>query len=249
MPLDQNLVTVQWSMIGAFGVAVTLLAPRAEQYRHDYLQTGELADKTRADRWGMLIRRTPMMVLAGVCGLSVMGAQNAAPGWIGVPSEPFVLLIAPVVSQLGFVFLLARLVPKLPPVLSAKLAAPLHPLPASRPSVTQTTITFANESAVPLLLWWLDTTGTLYALGRDEKPIEIPPGRKEVQNSYDGHLFLIQTRDGTNVGIAEAKQTPSIVSITSAALNAALQEPQESFSAPPHGALATFAKVVRRLRR
>jgi hypothetical protein len=206
LALDANLVTVQWSLIGAFGVAVTLLAPRAEQYRNDYLQTGEIRDRIRARRWGNLVRRTPVMVLAGVGGLSVLGAQNARPGWIEVPSEAFVLLIVPILAQVGFVYLLAKLVPKLPSVLPARLMAPLAPYPASRPSVAQTTITLTNESDRLLFIWWLDTTGTPFPVGRDGKPNRIPPGRKESLNSYDGHLFLVQTLDGVDVGIAEAKE-------------------------------------------
>jgi hypothetical protein len=223
LALDSNLVTVQWSLIGAFGVAVTLLAPKAEQYRNDYLQTGETGDRARAVQWGNLVRRTPVMVLAGVGALSVLGAKNAGPGWIEVPSEAFVLLISPILAQAGFIYLLARLVPKIPAVIPARLEAPSEPYPASRPSVTQTTITFSNESDRPLLISWLDTTGTPFPVGRDGKPNRIPPGRNESLNSYDGHVFLVQTVDGTDVGIVEAKENPSIVRVTQAALNVALK--------------------------
>jgi len=233
MALDSNLVTVQWSLIGAFGVAVTLLAPKAEQYRNDYLHTGEIRDRIRADRWGNLVRRTPMMVLMGVGGLSVLGAQNTGSKWIKVPSEEFVLLVVPILAQIGFVYLLTKLVPKLPMVLTASLKPPLAPYPASRPSAAQTTITLTNESDQPLLIWWLDNTGTPFAVGRDGKPNRIPPGRNESLNSYDGHFFLIQTQDGLNVGIAEAMESPLIIPIPQAALNAALQEPRSAAPLPP----------------
>ena len=48
--LDQNLVTTQWSILGAFGVAITLLLPKAETFRRDYLAAGEQADFDDARR-------------------------------------------------------------------------------------------------------------------------------------------------------------------------------------------------------
>jgi hypothetical protein len=142
--------------------------------------------------------------------------------------------------------------------------APLTPYPASRPSVAQTTITLDNESDRPLLIWWLDITGTPFPVGRDGKPNRIPPGRNEVTirkscgarpaiygltctltfsnhtvseylrneslNSYNGHFFLIQTLGERNVGIAEARESPSIIKISQAALNTALHNPD--YAAP-----------------
>ena len=131
MALDSNLVTVQWSLIGAFGVAVTLLAPKAEQYRSDYLQTGGIRDRARAVQWGNLVRRTPILVLAGVGALSLIGANDARPGWIEVPSENFVLLITPILAQIGFVYLLVRLVPKISTVIPVMFEAPSVPYSAS----------------------------------------------------------------------------------------------------------------------
>jgi hypothetical protein len=245
MTLDSNLVTAQWGLIGAFGVAVTLLAPRAEQYRSDYLQTGEIRDRIRANRWGNLVRRTPMMVLVAVGGLSVLGAQAAGSKWIRVPSETFVLLLVPILAQVGFVYLLIKLVPKLPSVMPGRLTAPLTPYPASRSSVAQTTITFANESNQSLLIWWLDTTGTPFPVGRDGKPNRIPPDRSESLNSYDGHFFLIQTLDGLNVGIAEARESPSIVSISQAALDTALPVSRSVVPSPQRSLLGSaFQKIT-----
>lgn len=249
MALDSNLVTVQWGLIGAFGVAVTLLAPKADQYRNDYLQTGGIRDRARADQWGNLVRRTPVMVLAGVGALSVLGAEGAGPGWIEVPSEGFALLIAPIIAQAGFIYLLARLVPKIPAVIPVRLEAPSTPYPASRPSVTRTTITFSNESDHPLLVWWLDTTGTLFPVGRDGKPNRIPPGRNESLNSYDGHFFLVQTADGTDIGIAEAKESPSIVRVSQAALSVAPQEFSGTVQATLRSALKSALLKIGRIAR
>jgi hypothetical protein len=68
--LDQNLVTTQWGILGAFGVAITLLLPKAETFRRDYLAAGKQADFLDARRWHLIVTTVPVAVLAGLVTLS-----------------------------------------------------------------------------------------------------------------------------------------------------------------------------------
>src|SRR6266700_3896894 len=113
--LDQNLVTSQWSILGAFGVAITFLLPKAETYRREYLADGKQADFDDARRWRLIVTAVPMAVLAALFVLSVVGAHHAGLTFgSGQPSQDTILLVAPVVAQAGFILMVFYMVPSSP---------------------------------------------------------------------------------------------------------------------------------------
>jgi heme/copper-type cytochrome/quinol oxidase subunit 2 len=117
--LDQNLVTTQGSILAAFGVAVTLLLSKAEGYRRDYLTSGKQADFDEARRWYSVVITVPIVVLVSLALLSWLGAHHAGLTLSGRPSQDTVLLIAPVLAQLGFIVMI---VPYSKPLIAAQPA-------------------------------------------------------------------------------------------------------------------------------
>jgi hypothetical protein len=75
--LDQNLVTVQWGLLGVFGVMVTLLIRHANQHYRAYLREGTQATYQRALRWSNSTRRPAWTVLVGLIGLGLVGLYDA----------------------------------------------------------------------------------------------------------------------------------------------------------------------------
>ena len=107
--IDPNLITAQWGLIGAFGVAVTLLAPRADQYRQEYIRSDSDLDLRRTSQWVRLVRITPVAVLVAVILLTALAAPAAPSNWTEARQE-YSILTLPILAQLGFIYILWRLV-------------------------------------------------------------------------------------------------------------------------------------------
>lgn len=221
MSLDPNLVTAQWGLITAFGVAISLLLPKAGEYRNTYLQSRDEYDRVVAKQWIMLVQGVPAAVLAAVFGLSLLGAVNIGLSRIAKPPEQLLLLIAPIIAQLGFQFIVYRLMPGLNPDVNVGLQAAFGELPASGSSATTTNLLVENSSRQALRIWWINRSGDLDPLGKDG-PRRIPPGSRASLRTFVGHQFLLRTEDGVDVGTIEAKGGPTTANITQDEMAAAL---------------------------
>ncbi len=60
--VDANLVTVQWGVIGVFGVVVGLLIAPADRLLREFLDSGDPADQKRASRWAAGLKLTSVLV-------------------------------------------------------------------------------------------------------------------------------------------------------------------------------------------
>lgn len=202
--MDQNFEAVQWGLMSVFGVALSLLIPHADQYHRAFLATGTDEDRRQAARWARQIKGTALIVLGALLLLSGLGAADAAllslspRAWLSV----LVMLLAPLLAQLGFLCLVFRLVRPVPEI----VALPLEPPTALRPSPMgqrpATVIRFVNETTGGLLADWLMYDGK--ARGT---PLVLPPGEEVTQPTYAGHRFVIKG-EGAERAIVTAAATP-----------------------------------------
>jgi hypothetical protein len=224
MALDPNLVAAQWGLLGAFGVAVTLLIPKADQYRQDYLRTGNVHEGDRARKWGALVRTAPVVVLAGLVLLSVLASP--LPGNGPDLREDYTIVAAPIVAQAGFIYLVMRLIPRMPKGRRVRVRDPRSKYLPSPESMGQTVITITNSSDRPLTLWWLDGSGT-----PDDRavPVEtIDAGKNRKQATKAWHYWLLRTQYGVDVGFIQAKDEPTAAEVTQERVDRFWQEPQKT---------------------
>ena len=72
-----------------------------------------------------------------------------------------------------------------------------------RPSKTggaETTLTFVNKTPGPVRMFWLDTSGGRKPYG------EVQPGESSAQNTYSGHVWLVEDAAGKTLGVFEAQE-------------------------------------------
>lgn len=225
MSLDPDLITAQWGLVSAFGIAVTLLAPKADQYYQDYVRTDNVHDGDRARQWGRLVRNTPIAVLGAVLLLSILAAPAPPSSWTGVREE-YSLLVVPIIAQIGFVYLIAKLVPGLPRRVAANLQQPVpDSLPHSSSSPGDTVITIANKSDQPLTLWWIDHDGRPINT-KNMRMITLPERMEYKTKSRMWHYWLIRTQYGMDVGIIQAMDKPTVTDVDQEAVNKVSVTPQ-----------------------
>jgi hypothetical protein len=205
--LDANLVTVQWGLIGVFGVVVGLLIEPAHRFLQEFLDSGKATDYRRAARWAASLKITSVLVLVGLIGLSVLGAHDAGLGGSVSSTTTLWLLFTPLVAQAGFVILVLCLVKRVPPLLKLPLEAPtVCPSPGGRRDPT--IIRFINDMSTEMRVSWLDFEGH-----RDESvSFAVGAGREEAQSTYEGHVFVVAIND-RSVCTVKAAATPGIAII------------------------------------
>lgn len=202
--MDQNLEAVQWGLMSVFGVALSLLIPHADQYHRAFLASGADEDYRQAERWARQIKGTAWTVLGALLLLSGLGAADAAllsltpRAWLGV----LVMLVAPLLAQLGFLGLVSRLVRPVPAIVTLTLAPPTAPRDSPMGQRPATVIRFVNKTTGSLLADWLMYDGK--ARGT---PLVLPPGAEVTQATYAGHRFVIKDA-GTERAIVTAAATP-----------------------------------------
>jgi dipeptidyl aminopeptidase/acylaminoacyl peptidase len=73
---------------------------------------------------------------------------------------------------------------------------------------SDTALTFLNQSAGEIELFWLDGTGDRRSYGK------LEPGGRRVQHTFEGHVWEIVDRDGKTLGYFRAVDAESIAEIT-----------------------------------
>ena len=82
-------------------------------------------------------------------------------------------------------------------------AIDLLSLRASRVSSVETSIVFVNETAGEAVCWWMDTTGNR------KKYATLKPGERFQQHTFTGHVWVVETPEGRQLGIFEAREDGS----------------------------------------
>jgi hypothetical protein len=214
--VDANLITVQWGLIGVFGVVVGLLIAPADRFLQDFLASGEASDQKRAARWAASLKITSLLVFCGLVGLSAVGARDAGLGRMGGLVTASWLLLTPLLAQAGFVILLFCLVKRVPRLLTLPLQQPpdFRPSPGGRRDPT--VIRFVNEASVEMQVWWLDFDGH-----KDNRGPLLAAGDEATQSTYQGHRFLVAAaKTDLAIGTVEAASTPGRLVIESTHLKA-----------------------------
>jgi hypothetical protein len=218
--IDPNLITAQWGLIGAFGVAVTLLAPRADQYRQEYIRSDSDLDRKRTSQWVRLVRFTPVVVLVAVTLLTVLAAPATPPNWTEARRE-YSILALPFLAQLGFIYILWKLVPSLSlKTVELQVGAAF---PKSGGSQEATFIDIDNRSNEQLTLWWIDNKGHPVDQERPKLTVAVDDKLKVLTKS--GDCWLVRRRNGADVGFFQTKDKPVRGEIDQNAVDAA-PEPQ-----------------------
>lgn len=233
--LDQNLVTTQWSILGAFGVAITLLLPKAEAFRRDYLDHGKQADFDDARRWHLIVTTVPILVLVGLLVLSVIGAHHAGLTFSGGQlSQDTALVVAPVLAQLGFILMIFYVAPPSPAVRTISLLPATKDSPASSFSVKSSGISVDNTSRGDLYLCWINQLG-IPENPNSPRSVHLESGASKELNGYAGHAWLVSTSGGARVGVIVAAETPSRVTVDTETVDQGLRllfEPGEWLPVP-----------------
>jgi hypothetical protein len=210
MSIDANLVTAQWGLVGAFGVAVTLLTPKADQYREEYVQSGSDHDRKNADKWVRFVRVTPVAVLAAVILLTVL-AGPTLPLSGKDERQDYSLLLFPILAQVGFIYILWRLIPSLSLPL-VRLAPPKPDSDSVRKcsgSQQNTFMRVVNKSDNRLSLWWLNEKGV--PVDNEERlRIGIPAGGELSIATKAGDWWLVRSQYGWDVGYFQAGDEPVV---------------------------------------
>ena len=203
--IDANLVTVQWGLIGVFGVVVGLLIDPADRFLQAFLDSGKTTDHRRAALWAASLKVTAVMVWLGLVGLSMVGAIDAGLDRTARFEMGMWLLLAPLLAQAGFVILVLCLVKRVPQL---KILLLQRETPGDRsPSGyrDRTVIRFVNQTSVEMSVCWLDYEGQQDARG----PWSVAAGDEATQSTYQGHRFLIAMDKATFT--VEAAATPGCV--------------------------------------
>lgn len=218
--LDQNLITVQWGLLGVFGVVVTFLIPHANRHYRAYLRVGTEPAYQRAVGWERSIKRLAWTVLGALTVLSLLGLYDAgvvsivpltsaitSSGsrwlWFVVDGErsrvaTWLLLAAPPLAQGAFLGLVVfRLVWPVPPLETLTLEPPEAMRPSAPGHPPRTVIHFANETPTAVTVEWIDSRGAL----RPFAPIpaggpDRPPGQGRSQPTFVGHRWRVTRPDG-----------------------------------------------------
>jgi hypothetical protein len=223
--LDPNLVTTQGSILAAFGVAVTLLLSKAEGYRRDYLTSGKQADFDEARRWYAIVITVPIAVLVFLAMLSWLGAHHAGLTLIRHPSEDTVLLIAPVLAQLGFIAMVLYVLPKTPGIWTNQLLPATEKLPASSFSATPTKLCVKNESHFTLDICWINQLGKA-ELPDSPRSSQVSSGQSSpFRNTFAGHTWLVSAAN-TPIGVVVAAELSSCVTVSASVVDQALSLPE-----------------------
>ena len=221
--LDQNLVTTQWSILGAFGVAITLLLPKAETFRRDYLAAGKQADFLDARRWHLIVTTVPVAVLAGLVTLSLIGAHHAELTFSGgQPSQDTALVVAPVLAQLGFILMVFKVVPRTPVVREISLLPATKDPPASSFSARPSSISVSNTSDGDLQVCWINPLGTAES-PNSPRSFHLSPRTVGERSTFERHTWLVSTSAGTPIGVAVAAETASHVTVDTEVVNQGLR--------------------------
>jgi hypothetical protein len=188
--MDQNLIAVEWGLLGLFGVVVTLLIPRSDEHYRNFLASGSDRDHQHARRWMLITRIMPIIVLLAVVGLFILGARDVKlkyypPAVHLLNDKSFWLLAAGVATQAvftGMVWILVR---------SVKLRYPiLRPLGCDdkkRQSMDfdrKTLIRFINKTDTEIKILWLDYKGS--PVVRDS----VSAKDERIENTYVSHPFM-----------------------------------------------------------
>ena len=207
--LDTNLVAVQWGLLSMFGVVIGLLITPAERYLQQFLASGDDDDRKRAARWSTSIRITSILVLFSLLGLSFLGARDAKLNYTAILTTATWLLLTPLLAQAGFVILVFSLVRRVPPIRALQLQYP--PMYGASPGGhrASTVIRFINETSRNIEIYWLDFAGNKDARG----PFTVSGGTQGSTRTYEGHRFLIITKDGQDLGTVDAVSAPGKVVI------------------------------------
>jgi hypothetical protein len=207
MRVDQNLVTVEWGLVGAFGVAITLLIPKADEYRRVYTRTGSLRSLRDARRWWWVVHAVPVAVVFGIAALSLLGARDVGSSRSRLAVLQVCILVAPLVAQLGFVTMVAILVPRSSPPQEVLPRHQSEPFPPSEPSLDEVAITFVNSLDCGVAVRWIDISGQPHR-GRDHVHV-VPTGARYTMLTHPFHNWLIETEDGTHLGVVTALERPT----------------------------------------
>ena len=96
------------------------------------------------------------------------------------------------------------------PLGRARPIAPDNGPTASPFSLEETQLTFVNRSGAEVTLYWLDTEGARRSYG------VLPPGGRNTQHTFAGHVFLVTRKDGSPLVLfaATAMPTTAIIEAT-----------------------------------
>jgi len=72
-----------------------------------------------------------------------------------------------------------------------------------------TEITFENNLPTDVEIFWLDSGGNRQSYGT------VPPGKRRVQHTYGGHVWLVANEEGRTLAVFEASDTPDVAVIDS----------------------------------
>lgn len=192
--LDQNLVEVEWGLLGAVGVVITLMIPKATEYFQALKEYGFDDAHQRAWRWTRLTRSTPRWTMLPLLLLSAVGWATAEPGphlW----SREALLLALPLLAQAGFIYAVNQLVEPVPKALPTvqERSCYEYPLPASPYYHDKTVIRFRNDTRNDLYAYWIDFVGQPRLLPRHdpEPPLRLPPDHETFLPTLAGHFWLV----------------------------------------------------------
>jgi hypothetical protein len=209
MSLDPDLIAAQWGLVTAFGVAVTLLAQKADQYYQEYVRSGSDRDRKNADKWVKLVRSTPVAVLVAVIVLTAV-AEPALPLRGTEVRQEYSILILPVLAQIGFIYVLWKLVPSLSAIRAVRLESAKEPSDTPRKrsgSLQDTVIRVVNKSDTPLTLWWLDEDGTPVD-NEGRRKVRINAGAERSVETKAGDWWLVRSKYGCDVGYFQSEDEP-----------------------------------------
>ena len=130
--------------------------------------------------------------------------------------------------------------------------APAAPLPppssgdkprVSRASTEETSLTFVNQTAGEIALFWIDLSGQRRSYGR------VPAGERRDQHSFIGHVWRVETHDGQLLGVfaagakgREAIITPAIAAAAAVATTPAAPAKPRAADTSPDGRWQAFIK-------
>ncbi len=223
--LDQNLITAQWGLLSVFGVAVVLLIGQADQKLRAFLKSARDGARREAVAWEWRTKGLALFVLGAVAVLSLAGFWDVG-GVSHVRPMAWVLLVAPVLAQSAFVFLVVfALVPRVPPLVTLKLES-ADALEASPPEeAPETVMRFLNQTPAVVLVEWIRFDGRLIPY------VEIAAGTAASQATFAGHRWRLSRADGAARTVT-AKANPGKVVIRSPDMEPRLGRTRTGSNAP-----------------
>ena len=135
-------------------------------------------------------------------------------------------------------------------IVAAKAGAvvPVTPQPAgakaraSGPSQEETSLTFVNQTAEEVALFWIDSAGKRRGYG------SIKAGERHAQHTFVGHVWAVETRAGKSLGVFEARagggEAVVTVAMTTGVAEVARKAPAKSRGADesPDGKWRAFVR-------